>query len=489
MSAPLVDAWAAAVETHTAALFFAGERVLKVKKPVSLGFLDFSTREARRAACAEEVRLNRRLSPDVYLGVSDIVVDGKTVEHGVLMRRLPFDRSLSALVARDTPTLADDIIRLARRLAAFHGQAPVVGRDLDLGIWTHPGQMWRDNVAQARALSPAELSTEDLDAAEFLAERFVDGRGALFRDRLAAGLVRDGHGDLLADDVFLLPDEPRILDCLEFDERLRVTDVLLDVASLTMDLERLGRPDLGRLLLDKYSAEAGETHPSTLEHFYIAHRALVRAKVASIRAKQMGVTSRVPRDLLAMCIRHLQGAQVRLVVVGGLPGAGKSTLSALLSGRLPAAVVSSDAVRWELAPEGGAAAYGKGRYSPAVTNRVYDEMLKRAASKLAHGEHVVLDATFATEARRTAARKLAQQHAADLTEIQVVVEDATAEQRLEARGAEVGGSEAGVDVRRRMHSQFAPWPEAAVVDTGAEGAEGVVGAVAAACGASRSWPE
>jgi len=350
MGVPLVDGWAAAVETNTAALYFAGDRVLKVKKPVSLGFLDFSTLEARRTACADEVRLNRRLSPDVYLGVSDIMVDGTTVEHGVLMRRLPFDSSLSALVARNAPSLADDIVRVARLLATFHDHSAVVGKELELDSWLHPGQMWRDNVAQARALSPAELSTEDLDAAEWLAQRYVAGRGPLFRDRLAAGLVREGHGDLLADDVFLLPDEPRILDCLEFDQRLRVTDVLLDIASLMMDLERLGRGDLARLLLDKYSAEVGEMHPQSLEHFYVAHRALIRAKVASIRSKQIGATSRVPRDLLAMCIRHLQAAQVRLVLVGGLPGAGKSTLSTVLAGRLPSTVVSSDSVRWEISP-------------------------------------------------------------------------------------------------------------------------------------------
>ncbi|HET6818644.1 MAG TPA: AAA family ATPase [Mycobacteriales bacterium] len=489
MSAPLVDGWAAAVETHTAALYFAGDHVLKVKKPVSLGFLDFSSIEARRAACADEVRLNRRLAPDVYLGVSDIVVDGAAVEHGVLMRRLPLDRSLSALVARGVPSLADDVIRLARLFAAFHEHAPVVGRDVAVDIWTHPGQLWRDNVAQASALSPDELPTEDLDAAEWLAQRYVEGRSALFRDRLSAGLVREGHGDLLADDVFLLADEPRVLDCLEFDQRLRVADVLLDVASLVMDLERLGRPDLGRLFMDKYAAEAGENHPTTLEHFYIAHRALVRAKVAAIRAQQLNVTTRVPRDLLAMCIRHLQSAQVRLVVVGGLPGAGKSTMSALLAGRLPATVVSSDAVRWELAPTGGPAAYGAGRYSPAVTNRVYDEMMRRAADRLAHGEHVVLDATFATDAHRAAAREVARRHAADLTEMCVVVDDATAAQRIAERARGLGRSEADVDVRNRLRAQFAPWPEASVVDTDADGAAGVVGAVAAACGAPRSWPE
>ena len=250
--------WAEVRETHIGVVFLLGERAYKLKKPVTTGFLDFGTPQRRLAACRREVELNRRLAPDVYLGVSSVSDpalppwdragpdgpgrDGAVGEPLVVMRRMPDDRRLSTLV--EAGVSVDDQLRaLARSVAAFHSTArrgPEIAAE---GSRDALARRWAANIDQVRAQCTA-LTSELVDAVDRLSDRFLAGRDALFADRCAHGRVVDGHGDLIADDVFCLDDGPRALDCLEFDDRLRYVDGLDDVAFLAMDLERLGRPDL-----------------------------------------------------------------------------------------------------------------------------------------------------------------------------------------------------------------------------------------------------
>ena len=218
-----------------------------------------------------------------------------------------------------------------------------------------------------------------------LAHRYLDGRSGLLDERIARGRIVDGHGDLLAEDIFCLDDGPRILDGLEFDERLRWGDVLYDVGFLAMDLEHLGRLDLALAFLDWYREFTGETHPRSLEHHYIAYRALVRAKISCLKGKEGDMAE--ARAYLAQCQRHLRHARVQLVVVGGLPGTGKTTLAAALGDELGWPVLRSDEVRKELAGldplDHAPAAYGTGLYSPAMTETTYETVLSHARQLLA----------------------------------------------------------------------------------------------------------
>lgn len=459
--------WAGAVETHTAAVYFAGDRVFKVKKPVRLDFIDLTSRAARLAACEAEVSLNRRLAPDVYLGIADIQFDGATIDHAVVMRRLPAESSLAARLLDQDPDLPRMITAVADALAAFHARCPVVGAALPQETWTPVIELFREEVDRTLHIARTSDARAQLESALALAERYAGGRQALYEQRLNAGLVRDGHGDLQAADIYLLPDGPRVLDCLEFDERLRVGDVVHDVAFLAMDLEHLGRPDLSRLLLERYGAAAAEAHPSTLAHFFIAHRALVRAKVAAIRTQQQGgPEDTAVEELLDLVQRHLDDAQVRVVLLGGLPGSGKTSVATALSGRLPATHVSSDRIRAEL---GGSTSAGcgfdRGRYAPAVTEWIYAEMLRRAARATSMGEHVVLDASWSSGAHRMAARRMAADAGAVLVELRADVDDSIAAVRIENRARVPGGSEATVAVRDQMRRGFDPWIGAAVLDT------------------------
>ena len=260
-------------ETHVSILAFGTERVWKCKKAVRFPFIDLSTIERRLANCERELQLNRRLAADVYLGV--VPVDdqmGRTVDYVVEMRRLPGDYRLSALVGDDANGGQVCVDDLAELLVRFHERAPT-GGDIDRSaLPTALRDLWSRSLQELRPFAGPVVDAPTCELVEAEAMRYVAGRSALLEERAAAGRIRDGHGDLLADDVFCLLDGPRILDCLEFDDRLRYGDVLADVGFLAMDLERLGRTDLARRLLDRYQDRSADHWPASLEHFYIAYR-------------------------------------------------------------------------------------------------------------------------------------------------------------------------------------------------------------------------
>ncbi len=461
----------ATAETHTGAVFFVGDLAYKMKKPVRFGFVDFTSLEARRSACQREVELNRRLSPDVYLGVADLVgPDRRTSEHLVVMRRLPAQRSLRALAGSGLP-LDAELDALVERLVDFHAGAaegPEIARS---GTPEALASRWRRNAeGMAEALGRV-FDRADHHRVGTLAERYIAGRAELFSRRIQAGHIRDGHGDLLADDVFCLDDGPRILDCLEFDDALRACDVLSDVASLAMDLAHRGRPDLADRLLAAYRSSTGDDWPPSLAHHYLAYRAQVRALVSGLRADQ-GEPSAAEeaRSLIERCRRHLEAGRVRLVVVGGLPGSGKSTLARGAGAALGASVVRSDEVRKALAglePATPAPArFAHGLYSEASTEATYRELLARAGRLLGLGHSVVLDATFTDPRWRAAARRLAERAVADLDEVRCHAPLGVLQRRVAERAAQGGdASDATVEVTRRLAAAEVPWPEAATVET------------------------
>ena len=323
-------------------VFFAGDRAYKLKKPVNLGFLDFSTPEARAAACQREVELNRRFAPDVYLGVAEVRDPGGQVcDHLVAMRRMPARRRLSALVQAREPVSAA-VRQVARILAAQHASAPRGPAISEQGSRDALWRRWKDNTGQIRPLLGGVLEESEVDEVQRLAGRFLAGRAPLFDARIRDGRVVDGHGDLLAEDIFCLPDGPRILDCLEFDDRLRWVDGLDDAAFLAMDLERLGASELAERFTGWYTEYSGDPAPASLRHHYIAYRAFVRAKISCLRCRQGDpLAGGEARQLAALALRHLHAGAITLILIGGLPGTGKSALAGALAG-LGFTVLNSD---------------------------------------------------------------------------------------------------------------------------------------------------
>lgn len=459
--------YAAVHETHSAVVVLLDGLALKVKKPVDLGFLDFTTREQRQEVCRHEVQLNRRMAPDVYLGVSDVLDPaGRLAEHLVVMRRMPEDRRLTALVLAGTD-VRGELTEIARVVALFHDRAdrsPAIAR---AGTAEALRRRWDSNFRGLDPFLGTVVEAETATTAEDLVQRYLAGRGPLLDARIRSGAVLDGHGDLLADDIFCLADGPRILDCLEFDDQLRHLDQIDDAAFLAMDLERLGARELAEHFLAAYLAASRSDPPTSLIDHYIAYRAVVRAKVACLRAAQgVAEAGTKAQELMDIAGAHLRAARVRLILVGGAPGTGKSTLAEELAEARGYVVISSDRVRKEQAgvtPETSmAAGFGEGIYTAERTAGTYAEMLLRAGVLLAQGRSVVLDATWSDATQRRAAAELATRTRADLALFECRLDQATAAQRIAHRN---GVSDADRFTASAMREVFAPWPEAQPVDT------------------------
>ena len=466
------------VRTHVSTLVFAGDLVHKLKNDVRFPFVDLSTVEAREQICRREVEINRRFSPDVYLGVEEVIDDkGNVVDHAVLMRRLPADRRLATIVLGDADA-RPCVEAIARIMAASHAAA---GRGPAIDAVATAGEvleLWDRNLDGMSSFAGSPLEPELLDACRTLAHEYVIGRAALFDHRIACRSIVDGHGDLLAEDIFCLDDGPRILDALEFDDRLRWGDVILDIAFLAMDLERLGRNDLAQHLWRAYRHHSNERHPASLEHLYVGYRASVRAKIACLRG---GADAEASADL-DLCHRHLLRGRVRLILVGGLPGTGKSTIAGLLATALGAVVLRTDETRKEVAGvDGRQHAYGdyrQGIYTEAMTSATYATILDRAGLLLGHGESVVIDASFSDDSWRRAAARAARRYGGQLVQIRCELPPDVAAERITRRsmlGTDV--SDATPGIAASMANVFDVWPEAVSVDTTQPSEHVVVGLV------------
>jgi aminoglycoside phosphotransferase family enzyme len=308
-----------AIETHMSWVFLAGEHAYKLKKPVRHDFLDFSTTELRRADCEEEVRLNRRLAPDVYLGVAALTTakdgslalagTGPAVDWLVKMHRLPREHMLDRALANGTAT-AEDLTRIGERLGRFYRSAPPAALPAP-GL---RGRLERDIAGCAAEIERAEYAL-DGHRVHGLADRmlaFVDREATLIALREQAGKVVEGHGDLRPEHVCLLH-EPAIIDCVEFNRGFRIVDAAEDLAFLALECERLGHPDAGGAILAAYSQAAADTIPARLLDFYFAVRAFIRAKIAAWRTHDGSGAERErwlerAEQYLALAERHLARA-------------------------------------------------------------------------------------------------------------------------------------------------------------------------------------
>jgi aminoglycoside phosphotransferase family enzyme/predicted kinase len=461
-------------QTHISAVFLAGDVVYKIKKPVDLGFLDFSTLENRWHFCQEEVRLNRRLAADVYLGVVPVTADagrlrvegaGTPVEWAVKMRRLPDAASLLDRVRRGEVG-APEITALARFLADFHRTAersPAISAG---GSFAVVAGNARENFTQAEAHVGATLSRAVFARLRFLTDVSLDRLRPLVEARAARGVPCDTHGDLHLDHVYFRPDGgPFAIDCIEFNDRFRHADPAADLAFLLMDLHFRHRPDLAADLEREYLRASGDAEMAALLPFYVAYRAAVRGKVegmeraeAEVPAAARAAAAERARGhwLLALGVLEDPDRRPALVFVGGLSGTGKSHLARRLADAAGFAVVRSDVVRKELAGVAPTERGGPGLYEPAHTDRTYAECLRRADALLLDGKRVVIDATFRTAARRREVVELARRRRVSAVGFVCVASPDTVRVRLAARTGDP--SDATWETYQRQRGE---WEEAA----------------------------
>jgi aminoglycoside phosphotransferase family enzyme/predicted kinase len=447
------------VQTHISYVFLVGDEVFKLKKPVDLGFVDFTTLEKRRFDCEEEVRLNQRGCPEgVYYGVVPVVWDdaafrvlgegeaprGETVDYAVHMRRLPQDRMMDVLLEQDAVDF-DMVGQVAGRLAQLHREA-ATGREITEvgGVETHRAN-WHDNLAQTRPFIGRTLSQKRFDRIEAFVAAFFAREALLLRRREHDGWVRECHGDLRSDAVCFdeaLPGGICIYDCIEFNEAFRYSDTGLDAAFLAMDLDYRGRADLSDLFVGLYAAAIGDKQLPLLLEFYKCYRAVVRGKVENlllddpaVPPKQKAAARQRARTYFKLAEDYARRhAKQRLVLVTGPSGSGKSVLAGVLAARLGCVILSTDMLRrelFEVTPE--REALDTGKYAPAARERVYDEIETQARDFLADGRPVLIDGTYIERQQRDPIVTLAREGKTRLLVVECSAPDEVVRERQKGR--------------------------------------------------------
>jgi aminoglycoside phosphotransferase family enzyme/predicted kinase len=472
------------VETHISYVVLAGDYAYKLKKPVNLGFLDFSTLAARRRYCEEELRLNARTAPQLYLGVLPISgtpdepqMDGAglPIEFALRMRRFPQEALLDRM-ARAGTLAPEHVDALAAEIAAFHARVAAAPVGSDFGT---PEQVLSPALANFECIDDPDVAAarSDLETLRAWTRTEHERTRETVVRRRRDGRVREGHGDLHLGNIAWVDGRPVLFDCIEFDPRLRWIDVMNEVAFVVMDLLEHHRPALAWRCLDAYLQRTGDYDGVDLLRWYLVYRAMVRAKVALIRDRHAGVD---PTALAAAgrpfrsCI-DLAGGLARswrpaLVVMHGLSGSGKSVLAQALLEALGAIRIRSDVERKRLHgfdPSARTqAAVGGGMYGTAGDADTYTHLARLAAGLVRAGWTVLVDATFLRRADRDAFRALAQ---AAGCRFLVVACEAPADilrARVAARAAEGRDpSEAGREVLERQLATIEPLAPAEAVDT------------------------
>ncbi|MBI4310926.1 MAG: AAA family ATPase [Chloroflexi bacterium] len=469
------------VQTHVSSLFFAGDFVYKVKRPVNYGFVDYTTLARRKRFCVLEASLNGPMAPGVYLGVVEVrrlngevvaggTYGGEVVDYAVKMRRLPQESSLSMLLKAGKIT-PDDARSIGEVVARFHAQArrgPAITR---LGGLSTVRRNIQENFRQTKRYAGSAVSQDAYDDITAYSHAYLKAREGLFQQRAAEGRILDGHGDLKASDIYIVDGRVLVLDCVEFNRRFRYGDAALDIAFLAMDLDFHGRPDLSRAFVDAYVDASGDAGAREVLGFFKCYRAYVRAKVNSFRLDDPGLAGAEREETLRTAQAYYGLAhsytqvfpRPAIIVVCGLMGTGKTTVAAELARRWRGVHVSSDVTRKELAGATGHhyEGYGQGIYAADMSRRTYDAMLERARDAVGRGYIAVLDATYRSAEERRRAASLAQELGVETWVVECVAPESTVRRRVARRVTE--GTSAS-DARWPLYpQQKAEWEPVAEV--------------------------
>jgi hypothetical protein len=467
------------VETHISWVILTGPYAYKIKKPVELGFVDFGTLERRKFFCEEELRLNRRLAPELYVEVVAIRGDparprmgggGEAIEYAVKMRQFPESAELERALERGEPS-ERHFETLARELHAFHRSLPAAPPD---SPWGGPESVHRSTLDNFREIRGRLAEAEDaraLDAVAAWSEAEHLRLAGAIESRRRRGWVRECHGDLHLGNLVLLDDRIVPFDGIEFSEALRWNDVVSEAAFLVMDLEFHGRADLANGFLNAYLEEGGDYDGLRVLPYYLVYRALVRAKVAAIRMAQASADAAERRRLLDRFRRLLALAEgytrppcPSVAITHGLSGSGKTTLSRRVAAQSGAIRINSDVERkrlFGLRPlDRSSSGISAGIYTPEATARTYNRLLELASRVVELGYPVVVDAAFLKHDQRRPFARLAETLRVPLWIYELKTPVETLRRRIEERRARGGdASEADLAVLERQMAGIEPLGE------------------------------
>jgi aminoglycoside phosphotransferase family enzyme/predicted kinase len=407
------------LETHISTVFLTGDFAYKIKKPVDFGFLDFSDLDKRHHFCEEELRLNRRLAPDLYLEVIKIcgpaespVIegDGEAIEYAIKMRQFEQDNLFNQLQAEDR--LSNELIRQVALIAAdFHSRAESAGADKPYGTAEAVMDPMQQNFDQLRGLIEDSDKLAQLDTLEKWTQDSFKQLKPLLETRKANGFIRECHGDMHLGNIALVDNQVAIFDGIEFNDFFRWTDVMSEIAFLTMDLDHRGARGLSNIALNSYLEASGDYEGLPLLRFYQVYRAMVRAKVSSFMLAQEGLSDEQRNAILDdyqgyidLAMHYAKASKPALIVMHGFSGSGKTHISTRLAEETGAIHLRSDIERKRLAgiaPETNAGSdIASGIYSHEMSEKTYQRLKDLSDTLLQAGFNVIVDATFLTRAQR-----------------------------------------------------------------------------------------
>jgi uncharacterized protein len=472
------------LQTHISYVLLTGEFAYKIKKPTNFGFLDFTTLEKRHYFCQEELRLNQRLSPDLYLAVTVIVQEGEhyhfftdasdpsdesIVEYAVQMREFPQDGLFSHLFqgGKLTPEMVQ---QLGVVVAAFHAIADTNAAIQDYGSRAAIQQVDANNYSISEAFIGRAQTQRQYDETRAFTTRFFEHHTDWFTQRQMDGKIRECHGDLHLNNVCLYQDKIQVFDCIEFSQDFRNIDVIYDAAFMVMDLEFQDRVDLANLFLNTYLEQTGDYWSAALLPLYLTMRAYIRGNVNALALDDPTISEvdkthslQRSKDYYALAWRYTQRSQGRIVMMSGLSGSGKSTVACQLAQRINAIHIRSDAVRKRLAglslrtrgDQGGVV--DSGIYTPEMTQLTYERMLELGIFLAQQGWSVILDAKYDRHALRQAALETALAAQISIQIVQCTAPITVLRDRLQHRTGDV--SDATVDILEGQISTAEPLTE------------------------------
>ncbi|WP_455385015.1 bifunctional aminoglycoside phosphotransferase/ATP-binding protein [Acidihalobacter prosperus] len=462
-----------AIETHISAVFLTGRYAYKLKKALDLGFLDFSTLERRKRFCEEELRLNRRLAPQLYIDVLPVTGtpqapriggDGDALDYVLRMHQFDPEQQLDRLLERGEldARLLDRLIPI---ITGFHAEAARASVDSDYGRPEVVFAPMQQNFDQLRPLITDPAQTAQLDRLEDWTRQQFEKLLPLLEQRRDEGYIRECHGDMHLGNMTLMGDEIAVFDGIEFNDDFRWIDVANEIAFFVMDLESRGAPHLAHHVLNAWLESTGDYPALKLMRFYQAYRAMVRAKVASIRLGQPGLPEEERAGILAAYQRYADLAESyasqpspALLITHGFSGAGKTTVSGQLVDELGVVRIRSDIERKRLhgldAQARSQSQIDAGLYDPAVTERTYEHLRLLAGETLRAGYSVAVDATFLKRSQRDRFADLAREHGCPFLIVSVEADAATLETRVEQRCGDA--SEATAEVIRQQRKSADP---------------------------------
>ncbi|QSR89407.1 AAA family ATPase [Methylacidiphilum caldifontis] len=442
------------LQTHASYVFIVPPFVYKIKKPVNFGFLDFSTLEKRKFYCQREIQLNRLLCPEIYLGVVPITRNdsgllsfdgrGNIVEYAVKMRMLSGRFFFKKLLKRKRVDFLD-IERIVSRLCQFYQQTESGGEISSWGSIEKIKKNTDENFEQTRADIGLTLDQISYDSIAYFTNRFYELFPNLFEKRVRQGWIKNCHGDLHLEHIYIQPDKICIFDRIEFNERFRYIDVASDIAFLAMDLDYNQRPDFSSFFCRRMAESLNDPDLYKFLDFYKSYRAYVRGKVEGMTAKDPLVKNTQKKEHIERAKRYFQlslqyaviGSQPIMLVVMGKVATGKSFLAEHIANRLGWKVFSSDRIRKEIAGIDPFKRTGplerQKIYSKEMSKKTYQELITRGINELHQNRGVVLDATFGQKEQRKALLEKLKEKDQSYLFIELVADTSTREARLEKR--------------------------------------------------------